>query len=296
MKKLMVLTLLITCLFTLKGLSTDNEKALQLINQTLETIDGIETLAMTIEMDEAVDNELTKKKGAFKIAYNPFRVYLYQIIPQEGMQILYVEGANNNKAVVKTNGFPWVKLYLDPLGSTMREGHHHSIYNSGFDFIAGVIRYMKDKYSEQYLLENLSYSGQKMYNGSKVHIVEFLHPKYGYKKYNILKDQTVEDLSRMFYVSGHKIIEKNGFTFDADDNLKGKTLEIPQGYAPKIVFYIHPSLNLPVRITVYDENGLYEDYQYSDITINPTFKDNEFSTEFPEYGFCTWQNLASENG
>ncbi|NBC82130.1 MAG: DUF1571 domain-containing protein [Bacteroidetes bacterium] len=284
MNKIITL-LIIGIIIILSGFSPDKQVAYRYINQTISSIKEIKSLGVTIEIDERINGEIRKKKGEFKITYNPFRVYLYQILPEEGMEVLFVEGEHKNKAVINTNGFPWVNVYLDPLGNAMREGHHHSIYNSGYDFIASVVKHMKKTYSDDYLKDNLIYKGTENVNGYECHVVEFNHTRYGFKKYNILKDQTVEDLSRLFYVTPYKIMEKNDFAFDYDDNLKGKTLHIPTGYAKRIVFYIADEFMLPTRIVAYDEKGLFGDYIYSNIQINPGFKDSEFSTDNDEYGF-----------
>jgi outer membrane lipoprotein-sorting protein len=65
----------------------------------------------------------------------------------------------------------------------------------------------------------------------------------------------------------------------------GTTIKVPTAYAKKIKFYIDPVLMLPVIQAIYDENGLFGYYVFSDIQVNPVIAPEEFTEKFSDYGF-----------
>ena len=42
---------------------------------------------------------------------------------------------------------------------------------------------------------------------------------------------------------------------------------------------------IPISITVYDEEGLYEAYEFTYMRINPIFKSDEFLKSYKGYSF-----------
>jgi hypothetical protein len=66
---------------------------------------------------------------------------------------------------------------------------------------------------------------------------------------------------------------------------KGRVLKVPNLYCRKAVLYIDDQLLIPVSLSIYDDVGLYESYEYSDIKINIPFKPGEFTKDFSGYGF-----------
>ena len=43
--------------------------------------------------------------------------------------------------------------------------------------------------------------------------------------------------------------------------------------------------NLPVVIKIYDEQGLFEQYEYHNLQVNPVLKDIEFTKAYKDYKF-----------
>ena len=62
-------------------------------------------------------------------------------------------------------------------------------------------------------------------------------------------------------------------------------MKVPTLYCKKAVLYIDEILMLPVSISLYDDAGLFESYDFSGIEINRPFKENEFTRNFKGYGF-----------
>jgi outer membrane lipoprotein-sorting protein len=49
--------------------------------------------------------------------------------------------------------------------------------------------------------------------------------------------------------------------------------------------YIDKENFFPIFQEVSDDKGIFERYQFFNLTVNPVFKANEFTEDFPEYNF-----------
>ena len=81
------------------------------------------------------------------------------------------------------------------------------------------------------------------------------------------------------------ILEKNRKVKNYDDVSAGQVILIPNDYSPKLMLYIDKDELIPLRMDVYDDQGLYEKYQYSKVIIDPKLDASEFSQDYSEYGF-----------
>jgi outer membrane lipoprotein-sorting protein len=65
----------------------------------------------------------------------------------------------------------------------------------------------------------------------------------------------------------------------------GTKLIVPNDYASRIEIYIHTTKKYPMLVQVYDTKGLFEEFKFSKVEINPTLKDIDFSATNPNYKF-----------
>ena len=65
----------------------------------------------------------------------------------------------------------------------------------------------------------------------------------------------------------------------------GTMLNIPSDYAKKLIILIDKSTYLPIFMEVYDDKGLYEQYKFSQVKINPPFTEADFNENNKNYGF-----------
>ena len=56
-------------------------------------------------------------------------------------------------------------------------------------------------------------------------------------------------------------------------------------YAKKAVVFIDKLNYFPIYQLIYDEEGLYEKYQYDDLNLDVNFKNEEFTRDYSEYNF-----------
>ncbi len=96
---------------------------------------------------------------------------------------------------------------------------------------------------------------------------------------------TAFQLSRLIVASDYLIKEKNSKVSYARRIKKGTTLSVPSAYASKVVVYIDKETYMPVVQMLYDERGMFEKYEYTNINRSPNFDSTEFTTDCEDYGF-----------
>ena len=60
---------------------------------------------------------------------------------------------------------------------------------------------------------------------------------------------------------------------------------IPIDYSPKMVIYLDSNKLIPMLMKIYDEKGVFEMYEYSDVELNNEFKSDDFSIDNKSYNF-----------
>jgi hypothetical protein len=260
------------------------QPASELLNKLITENDKIYRISMTIVMNERVDGEINEKKADFKINYNPHKIYLKQDYPNEDMEILYVEGLNKNRAWVYPNAFPWVTLSLDPTGNTMRGKHHHSIFNSGFNYFVDVVEHLMIKYADEInkLAKN---AGIEFVNGVKCHKIVFENPYFRFINYKIKPGEDLVSIAQKFYINEYMIIENNKNIKDYEDIEPGQIIKMPSDYAKKVNIFLDAGTYLPYLIKVFDDEGLFQEYYFKNVRVNPYFSSSDFDPDNPNYNF-----------
>jgi outer membrane lipoprotein-sorting protein len=255
-----------------------------ILQKVFEVNKSIHTISLTMLIKERIGTDYVQKKTDFKIAYNPYKVYLKQYYPNVGMEILYVERENNGKALINRNTRAFSGFKLDPLGNAVRKGNHHSLLKAGFAFFIDVLEHLYSKYGQEG--ETMwHYQGIVLYGGVTCHKITIDIPEFHYVKYTVCDGDNLEKLSRKFNICDYMIFENNPSVKSFDDLKPGAELLIPSEYAKQIVVYIDKEKLVPIGVKTFDDQGLFEEYSYSNIIINPVFKPIEFDSSNPEYGF-----------
>ena len=65
----------------------------------------------------------------------------------------------------------------------------------------------------------------------------------------------------------------------------GTKVIVPNDYASKMELFINKSQLYPVMLQIYDTKGLFEEFYFKYVKINPSFKDIDFSENNPDYKF-----------
>ena len=116
-----------------------------LIQKMIDAIDKHNQLEFTMYRSER--NEKGYSDGEFyaKIQNVPFKLYIKNDKPRHGSEVLYIEGINENRALINPNSFPYFSISLDPDNNILLAGGHHSVREAGFMLLSNMFK----KYQKQ---------------------------------------------------------------------------------------------------------------------------------------------------
>ncbi len=257
-------------------------KPLQLILAMHDSIEAIKTVRFKVVAVERIQGNYVKVVSENKIQTKPRKLYLLN--REKKLEILYVEGVHNNKAVVKPNIFPYFTLTLNPQGSLMRKNQHYSINELGFDFIGKTIELALSKEKEN-IAKSISYIGMQTKNGHKCHLFVYETEKFIYTDYITKDKETVASITAKLHVNDYIIRTKNNLYGEFGNLKTGTKLKVPLYYCKKAVFYLDEKTLLPVNVSVFDDIGLLENYDFTDIILNKPIDPKEFTEDYKDYHF-----------
>lgn len=280
--KAFILSLVWAFSLSLTSFSTDpTTNPFEILKDCLEKIDEIKGLKYHLKIVERSKNGgYNNYESMVKIQKKPRKIYIYI----KGIEVLWVEGWNKNKALVKPNSFPYMNLNLDPLGDLMRQDQHHTLYEMGYDYFAEIIRHNIDKLRHKE--GSVVYEGIVKKNHRNCYKVTIYNNEFDYIPYIVKDDESITSIARKHYVSEYLILEKNKKFKDYFDKLKkGEIIYIPNSYCKKVEIYIDTFYKIPLSIRVEDDKGLFEEYNYFFVIINPEFEKDEFTKNYKDYKF-----------
>ncbi|UXP31758.1 DUF1571 domain-containing protein [Reichenbachiella agarivorans] len=245
---------------------------------------SVSSMKFTMKKTERVDGKLLIQVSKVKLSINPYKVYTNQQEPNKGLEVLYCAGLNDGKAFINPISFPWITLKLDPTGDIMRTNQHHTIQDSGYKLVMSILEHIVNKYGEE-SKTMISKINSTQWEGKDCYAIELKNPYFKYIEYTVKNGETLVSIENRLKLSGFMILEKNKLDQDYDQVVPGMTLWIPTDYSPHMIIYMDKLNYLPVMMKIFDDQGLFELYEYLDVQINPVFSKNEFSSDFPSYGF-----------
>lgn len=255
---------------------------LQYIAGMLDSIKGVKTLRFTVLAVEKVGNTYLKAVSENKINIKPRKLYF--INREKKLEILFNEGENNDKAVVKPHVFPYVTMSLSPTGNLMRKNQHYTINELGFEFIGRSVALAFSKQMDNFA-KCVTYYGKHDKNGYRCHLFVYETRNFPYTDYVVKERETVTSIALRLNLNDYMIRYKNGLINEFDYLKPGTKLKLPLYYCKKVVLFIDEKKLLPVSISVFDENGLLESYDFSNIIVNQLFDPKEFTKEYKDYHF-----------
>lgn len=255
-----------------------------ILSEMIETCYNVKSLKYTQRKTERIEGELKKQISDIKFQKEPFMVYMKQQFPKEGLEVLFKDGENGNNALINTNGFPWVNVSLSPFGDRMRNGQHHTVYESGFHYFASVVDHLTHKYESQ-KSDFLQYEGKVKYNNRICHKIVVNNKNFEYVSHKAEIRQSLLTIAKRHLICEHMILELNPNVDDYYDIDKGDVIIRPNDYGKTITLLIDIEREIPLKLIVHDDKGLYEQYEFLDLTLNPEINREEFSDKYDDYGF-----------
>ena len=262
----------------------DNKLKVELIDKMIKAIDDHNQMEFKMYRSERSKNGFTDGKFYAKLINKPYKLYIKNFKPKPGSEILYIKGQNDDKALINPNSFPYFSISLDPDNNLLLAGGHHSLREAGFTLFSNMFKLYKVNYGEE-LYNRITYHGMFKWNDRVCYKISIDYPDYSTKKYTPKKGETLYSISRDQLLNIGKLREYNA-KYDDDDILdESDEIIIQNVYAKKAVIFIDNENYFPIYQLIYDEEGLYEKYQYVDLNLDISFKNEEFTRDYSEYNF-----------
>lgn len=250
----------------------------QLTARLITAIQSLKTMRCNAEARERIGNKTTPDYTVMKLTFSPFRAYIKN---QKGVEVLYVTGQNDNEALVYPGSFPYITLSLNPNGSLMRKGQHHTVLQAGFGMIADLLGGPAARGGSEFT-RSFRYAGDTTAQGQPSYILRSDYPQFRYVAYRVGKNETIESVATHFGCGEYRIIERNELSVDSKLT-EGQVLQVPNAYGRRVIVVVNAKTYLPASVTVYDDKGLFEKYAFLDVVINQPIPAAEFSKGYKGY-------------
>lgn len=264
--------------------SGQDVSGISIVHKMIERTSQIKTMTYQISKQERINGKIFNQVANVKLQIDPVRLYLKELAPNKGMEILYAQGVNNDKAIVNPNGFPWININLDPKDDLMRKNQHHTILESGFNYLVNVLEYTCLKYRTE-IETMIVNNGIINYEGKECYTLSMTNPYFKYLDYELSENESTSDIAKRRKISEHMVLELNKSIKNYGEKGKGQKIKIPSDYCPKILLVVDKEEFLPLKMEIYDDRGLYEKYEFSEVKVNTKISAEEFSESYVEYGF-----------
>ncbi len=258
--------------------------ARQIVDGCLESMKKCKTLSGRIKRSERVNGEMEAADMYFKVNYKPYKVYIYNYAPDVGSEVLYVTGWNKNKAHIHPNKFPFVNVNLNPKGDMLLKDRHHTLFDVGFTYTLNVVTFLVAKHIDDFD-KYVKKEKDVTYDGEPCYTISINYPEYEFIDYTVEAGEDLIKIDQKLRVPAFKVLEINPDVKDYFDVEAGQVIKVPNMYAKKVVLFVAKKSMLPIVQIVYDDQGLFEKYEYSKVVYNPTFDPAEFTTDWHEYEF-----------
>jgi hypothetical protein len=250
-----------------------------IIRDMLDSIKSIKTLRLQINAIEREAKNFNVVSSEIKLQVNPRKLYF--INRKKKLEILYVQGQNNNKALVKSGVVP--NIHLDPTGNIMRKNQHYTIHEIGFEALARAVNLTlsKDKDGSK----NFVYKGKVKKLSYNCYMLQYDNAAFGFTDYTVGVNETATSIAYKLRLNDYLVRYKNDLLNDFGYIKSGTKLKVPTLYCKRAVIYVDEKSMLPVSASLYDDEGLFESYEFPSMEINPVIKEEEFTKSYPGYGF-----------
>lgn len=280
MKKLS--TLLIGFLVTTACLAQapDIDKLFQDMQAAIKTH---KTLKFHLKKSERMKGKMEPGEQDVKLNMNPFKAYLKVQVPNKGAEVLYLAGQNDGNSLVNPNAFPYMNLNLDPEGSILRKGQHHSVKQLSFKYTGEVLGHVYDRYQEN-INDYVEYKGDITWDGRDCYHIYLDNKEYGFMDYKVQAGDDIISIARKTHTNEYMLLEQNKLK-NFDSVKAGQTIKVPNSYCKSITMYVDKELKLPIYQKMFDEGGHSATYEYTKVQINPSISSAEFTKDYKDYDF-----------
>lgn len=259
----------------------------QIVTKMLNAMNSAKSYTYTMKSLERINGMKNLRGGDIytKVNVNPQKLYLKMITdPNKGTEILYVKGERDGKALVNPGKMLPTLKFL-PTNSMLTKDQHHIVTTSGFSTTARIMGDAVKRADAQAKFDSVfKYPGDVEWAGRKCYKIVIEDPTWTYTTYKALPNEKMYDIATKLLIPEYSLVELNGVK-NFEENLGGRTLKVPTSYAKKTILFVDKQTFFPILQEMQDDKGIFEHYEFSNLVINPTFKDDEFTEDFSDYGF-----------
>ena len=258
------------------------QDAVSIVKDMVAATKSYQTLSYEMDKSERFGSKYKPGNFRIKCREKPMAVYTYTVgEPSPGAELLWNTGSND--VLVRKANFPAMTLNLSMFNYLISKDSHHPLYHSSFRYFGGIVEHLIKKY-EHRADELLGLESGVYHNGEKCYVLKMHTDDFKIINHTVDRKEMMNDFADRMFLSGYKIKDLNGI--DYDDYLDpGDVIKITTAYARSMTIYVAAKNKLPVKLEIYDEEGLLEAFEYSNIKINPNFASDEFTRDFSEYNF-----------
>lgn len=258
----------------------------EVIDKMFLAIDNTKTMQYTFHQKERMIKGWNIAETFTKVHLNPLKVYLKTTADGGHIEVLYSHGERGGKALIKPNGFPYVNVKLLPTSKQMMSTQHHTILSIGFGKLKRIVQdAMKRSMAENGFEQVFKLTGSTTYDGKDCHVLQITDPTFNFVNYTVKAGENLYDIAKAKNIAEYMIMERNPGVDDYYDIKAGQVLKIPTSYAKKTTLYVDKKSNLPIFQKMEDDKGLFEQYEFKNVKVNPLFSVAEFSEGWSDYGF-----------
>ena len=274
---------LFTVLLSFGMLFAHGQSPESIIDKMYDRVMNASGHSFTLVMNERIDGEMVQSSMECKIHYPTERIYTKMTGgPNNGAELLYDPAVYGHKALIKKG----IKIKLDPKSAMMRKGMHNLLTDAGFRTPAILLYQSMEMAKRQGILEKaFKLSGSVTFDGKSCYKIEINDPNFVVKNYTVPKAQTLSDLAKSLHLSEYLLAEINGWKVGKSLSA-GDVIKVTSAYGKTSIFYIDKTTYLPIYQRIIDHKGnLFEEYQFTEIVVNPSFTSSDFSEDNPNYSF-----------
>lgn len=250
----------------------------QLITRLTTAISNLKSLRAVVDARERIGSKYIPAVSTIKLTTKPLQIYLKN---QKGVEVLYVTGQNNGNAWVYPAAFPYVTLSLDPKGALMRRDQHHTALQIGFGTISDLLE-GSDKLLDKSFNRSFRYVGDSMTQRRACYVLRSDYPQFRYISYKASRNETPATVAARYGCGEYRILERNNLGTGSQLS-EGQVIQVPNAYARRTVVLVDPKSFLPISVTVYDDRGLYERFEFSNVIANQPILAEEFQKSYKGY-------------
>ncbi len=273
--KLLFLPVCVLLLVSQVAIAQESSQGLDLIRTMFVSSRKVKSLSYTMVKKERIKGQIIRQQSKVKLMLNPLLVYIYQEEPKSGLEVLFNEAKYGDKCVIHPNGFPWITLYFSPLHPRVLSNQHHNLYKSGFEYVVGILQHLTQKYAEK-LNELITLKSEVTWQGKKAYLIVLDNPNFKEITYKVNAGEDAWQIARSYHIGEYVLLDRNPDLSFYTPLPEGKSVLITNDYARRMEITILKESMLPVHFKVYDEKGLYEEYQYHNLLVNPAFSEEDF--------------------